>query len=61
MATFEKGGIVIMGCDYLATEEGQFLLVISDYETGTKLGEIYLSGLTPFQRLDREVLIGGTR
>ena len=50
-----------MGCDYLATKEGQFLLVISDYETGRKLGEIYLSGLKPFQRLDRAVSVGGTR
>jgi len=47
-----------MGFDYQATEEGQFLLIISDYETGENLGEIYLSGLKPFHKLAREVLVG---
>jgi len=50
-----------MGCDYIATEEGQFLLVISDYETGEKLGEVYLTRLKPFHKLDREVLMGTVR
>jgi len=47
-----------MGFDYRATKEGQFLLIVSDYETGEKLGEVYLSGLRPFQKLDKEVMIG---
>lgn len=47
-----------MSFDYQATEEGQFLLVITDSATGEKLGEVYLSGLSPFQRLNREVIIG---
>jgi len=55
------GGPIKMGFDHQATKEGQFLLIVSDYETGEKLGEIYLSGLKPFHKLDQEVLMGGSR
>lgn len=47
-----------MSFDYLATEKGNFLLEIRDYETGTVLGEVCLKNLKPFQRLTREVIIG---
>lgn len=47
-----------MGFDHQATKEGQFLLVISDYETGEKIGEMYLSRLKSFHKLYQEVLMG---
>lgn len=47
-----------MGFDYQATENGEFKLIITEYGTGDILDEIHLTGLKPFQRLNREVIIG---
>ena len=44
--------------DYKATEKGEFLLEISDYETGQILGTVHLVDLKPFHRLSRGIIIG---
>jgi hypothetical protein len=47
-----------MSYNYRASKEGQFLLILLDHKNGEKLGEIYLSQLHPFQKLDYHVEMG---
>lgn len=51
-----------MGCDCYADENGEFEVLISDYDKGGKvLRNIRIAGLKPNNRIDLEIIRGKWR
>ena len=48
-------------CDYYADDNGEFEMEICDYEMGTVLKRIRITGLKPYLKISREVIRGAVR
>lgn len=50
-----------MGYDYRADKKGEFEMEFTNYETGEVIGHVFIAGLKPYLRIQRDFLKDGER